>query len=791
MGRLHERGNAGVIPIVLILAVIVGVLGTLLLLERRADQVRSVQGSLADAATIGQRLDSSISRWLSGEPDVDPPDGTSIATLGASATATFDALAVGANRDELLSVVTAYGAYEAVVSRATDLHRAGHEDAALALYTTLGVPAFDELSVLVERSADTLRSEAESAETFRSIGLLASFALVVFAVALIALRSRRQRRGLVAAGNHEAETQARRFISLMEGSSDLVTVLDRDARVTFQSASIRNVLGWSVSDVFGHDFREFLHPQDVQGFDALLARTEAQPGLRQVLEWRLRRADGGRLTMEAIVVPRFEDPDIQGILVNLRDISERIALEGTMHHRAFHDPLTGLANRTLFEDRLEHALDRGARNGLTVCVLLADLDDFKDINNTLGHASGDEALILVADRLASCVRTEDTLARVGGDAFAILVEETEANEGAVVAERIVSALSESIPLEGGEFFVHASIGIARGSRVSGSLSILSRGGASHLLVEADLAMQEAKLQARGRFSFYSSAMELGIVERMSMKSDLERGLAREEFVLHYQPIVSMASGAVRGAEALLRWQHPQRGLVSPLEFIPLAERTGMIIELGRWVLRAACARAVTWPHSVDGEPAPYVSVNVVGPQLQQPSFVDEVLEVLERSGLEASRLVLEMTESTLMADSDRNLEKIRYLQDAGVSLAIDDFGTGYSSLSYLRRFSMDILKIDRLFVERLGHDPMDSALVASMVGLGVNLGMKVIAEGIELREQLEDLRSLRCDLGQGFLFSKPVVAEAFEAMLTPKAVMLIPEALMLVPEATTAVAWPL
>ena len=604
---------------------------------------------------------------------------------------------------------------------------------------------------------------------------LAFFALGVFGVALIALRSRRQCRGLVAMGNDEAEDQARRFISLMEGSSDLVTVLDGDARVTFQSASIANVLGWSVSDVVGHDFREFLHPQDVEGLEELLAQAEGEPGLRQLLEWRLRKADGGHLTMEAIVVSRFEDPDIQGILVNLRDIHERIALEGTMHHRAFHDSLTGLANRTLFEDHLEHALDRGARNGLTACVLLADLDDFKDINNSLGHASGDQALILVAHRLASCVRTGDTLARVGGDAFAILVEETEAHEGTLVAERIVSALSESIPLEGGEFFVHASIGIARGSRVSGSLSILSRGGASHLLVEADLAMQEAKLQARGRFSFYSSAMEVGIVERMSMKSDLERGLARKEFVLHYQPIVSIGTGAVRGAEALLRWQHPQRGLLPPHEFIPLAERTGMIIELGRWVLRAACERAEAWPNPVEGGPAPYVSVNVVGPQLQQPSFVDEVIEILENSGLEASRLVLEMTESTLMADSDRNLEKIRHLQDSGVRLAIDDFGTGFSSLSYLRRFGMDILKIDKLFVDQLGHDPKDSALVAAMLGLGASLGMKVIAEGIELHEQLEDLRSLHCDLGQGYLFSKPLVAEAFEDMLILEPVMLIPE----------------
>ena len=533
--------------------------------------------------------------------DISEGDTTTFAALQERVSGAFGALAGGPAGTEVAPVLASYRAYQAALARAVGLRMAGHTEVALALYTSEATPGFTDLSNQVLAAADTFRSRVESAERLREIGSLLTLLLGALMLVFAARRNQRHRRELVAMQTREAAVvEARRFVSLMEGSSDLVTVFDRDARVTFQSASIGNVLGWSVRDVVGHDFREFLHPEDVEEFDELLARAEAQPGLRQLVEWRLREADGGLLSVEAMLASRFEDPDIQGMLVNVRDISERVVLEDAMRHRAFHDSLTSLANRTLFEDRLEHALERSARNGGIVCVLLADLDDFKDINDTLGHASGDQALLQVAQRLTACVRTEDTLARVGGDAFAILVEETDGHEGALVAERVVSALSESIALDGGEFFVHASIGVATGSRAGEGQNDPHPTGVGQMLVEADLAMHEAKLQTRGRFRFYTPAMQEGIVERMSMRSDLERGLSRGEFVLHYQPIVSIASGAVVGAEALVRWEHPQRGLVPPLAFIPLAERTGMIIELGRWVLRTACTEAAGWHEPVDG-----------------------------------------------------------------------------------------------------------------------------------------------------------------------------------------------
>jgi diguanylate cyclase (GGDEF)-like protein len=468
------------------------------------------------------------------------------------------------------------------------------------------------------------------------------------------------------------------------------------------------------------------------------------------------------LRTEAIINEKFDDPEIRGFLVSVRDLSERVGLEEALLHQAFHDPLTKLANRTLFEDRLAHAFERTVRSGRSLCLLLADLDDFKDINDTRGHAFGDQVLIQTAARFASVLRPEDTVARLGGDEFAILIDEADDDGGLRVAERIMAALDETISIDGIEMFVRASIGIVTGSAAGGT-RLQDERLEGQLLVDADLAMYEAKRHGRGQFRFYAPAMQEGVRERLNMRSDLERGLSRGEFFLHYQPIFSIKTKAILGAEALVRWQHPERGAVPPLEFIPIAEQTGLILELGRWVLREACREAASWP--AGNGPAPYVSVNVTGGQLKQQSFIQDVKEALTDARLEPGRLVIEMTESSLIEDADDSVLRLERLHELGVILAIDDFGTGYSSLSYLRRFKMDILKIDKAFVDELGHDEKRSALVAAMVGMGSSLGMKVIAEGIEKPSQLEDLRDLHCDLGQGYLIAKPLPPEALAALL--------------------------
>jgi diguanylate cyclase (GGDEF)-like protein len=520
-----------------------------------------------------------------------------------------------------------------------------------------------------------------------------------------------------------------------------------------------------VEEVLGHDIREFLDDGQANNVFAFLEQAELIPDARRSIDLQMRRSDGGMLSVEAVVIGRFDDPDIDGCLLNIRDQSERLVLEEALRHQAFHDPLTALPNRALFEDRLSHAFERTARGGHSLCLLLADLDDFKDINDTYGHALGDAVLVEVAERLMHAVRTEDSVARLGGDEFAVLIDEmTSEHDGARAAERIIEALAEPVVVGDVEVFAHASIGIAFASAAGGGIETTKQ-LIGQLLIDADLAMYEAKRQGRRGFRFYASSMQKGIKEWMAMRSELERGLSRGEFVLHFQPIVEIETGAIVGAEALIRWMHPERGLVPPLEFIPLAEQTGLIIDIGRWVLAQACTEAAGWAPSEVGGSTPYVTVNVAAPQLQQPGFVQDVRDVLRDTGLPPSRLVVEVTESALIEDTEGNVLKLEQLRDIGVRLAIDDFGTGYSSLSYLRQFNLDILKIDKSFIDALGRESKGSALVAAMVAMGTSLSMEVVAEGIEDSGQLRDLRTLHCDLGQGYLFAKPVPAADLAALL--------------------------
>ena len=497
-----------------------------------------------------------------------------------------------------------------------------------------------------------------------------------------------------------------------------------------------------MDDVVGHNIREFLDSADADNVFAVLEQAEFSPDSQRSVDFRMRRSDGGTVSVEAVVVGRFDDPDIAGCLLSIRDQSERLVLEEALRHQAFHDPLTSLPNRALFEDRLAHAFERTARGGHSLCLLLADLDDFKDINDTYGHALGDAVLIEVAERLRNAVRLEDTISRLGGDEFADLIEEMKTeDDGSRAAERIIEALAEPVVVGEVEVFAHASIGIASGSAAGGGGETPEQ-LTGQLLIDADLAMYEAKRQGRRGFQFYASSMQTGIKERMVMRSDLERGLSRGEFLLHYQPIVSIQTGIVVGAEALVRWQHPERGLVPPMEFIPLAEQTGLIVDIGRWVLSEACREAAGWEVGSRAS-APYVSVNVAGSELQLPGFVQGVRDVLSDMGLSPAQLVLEVTESALIEDSEGNVLKLEQLREIGIRLAIDDFGTGYSSLSYLRQFNLDILKIDKSFIDALGTDSKGSALVSAMVAIGTSLSMEVIAEGIEDQGQLRSI-SGRC-----------------------------------------------
>ena len=441
------------------------------------------------------------------------------------------------------------------------------------------------------------------------------------------------------------------------------------------------------------------------------------------------------------IVTLLENRDLTSHLEQtVAELQER---EGQLQFQAFHDPLTLLANRALFRDRLDHALEQ--RRDEPVSVLFVDLDDFKTVNDSLGHDAGDRLLASVAERLRACVRVGDTVARIGGDEFAILVErDDQATEGPAIAQRVLSALDVPFSLAGRDLRVSASLGLASGQYRSGESA----------LQDADLAMYAAKANGKARVELFEHRMRTSAVDRLELGADLQAAVEAGEIVVHLQPIVDLATLTVEGHEALVRWQHPERGLLGPGAFLALAEETGAIVPMGWWILEQACESAMRWP---DGE----VAVNLAARQLLDPGAVTTVAAILARTGIEPRRVVLEITESVLL-DAEAIGHRLQQLRALGVLLAIDDFGTGYSSLSYLTRLPVDIVKIDRSFVERLGGPPGDEVLVRAVVDLARSLSLRSVGEGVETPAQLERLRSFGCDAAQGYLFGRPQAEPVFE-----------------------------
>jgi diguanylate cyclase (GGDEF)-like protein len=467
----------------------------------------------------------------------------------------------------------------------------------------------------------------------------------------------------------------------------------------------------------------------------------------------------GSLGVASTQPSRMFVPRDQQVLLSLAEhaslaLNHARAVEATVHE-ALHDSLTGLPNRSLFLDRMRHALARAERGRAPVAVLFCDLDGFKTVNDSLGHRTGDRLLVSVAERLTECLRPADTIARLGGDEFAVLLEELrEPGDAARAAQRLLDSLRAPFELRGREFFISASIGIAAGT-----------GDAETLLRDADLAMYRAKSRGKGRYAVYEPSMHTAIVERLELEVDLKRALEREELAVVYQPIFSLTDGRVTGVEALVRWNHPTRGVVMPESFVPLAEESGLIGELGRWVLRKACHQGALWRAKYPGHPGLGIGVNVSGAQLREPGLVQEVAAALGESQLDATGLTLEITETALMESFDNAIEQIDALNELGVDLAIDDFGTGYSSLRYLRRLPLDVMKIEKSFVGGIGGPAEEAELLRAIIDLAGIFGLRVVAEGIERPEQRERLLELGCELGQGHLLSEPLDAAEADALL--------------------------
>jgi len=551
------------------------------------------------------------------------------------------------------------------------------------------------------------------------------------------------------------ESEAR-FRSLVQNSSDVITVTDTAGYITYQSPAVYAILGYESDQLVGRRLEELLHREDVdQVATACRALVEGEGRDQARLEFRWAHRDGTWIDVEATVGNSIDDPSVQGLVFNTRDVSERKELESQLTHQAFHDPLTDLANRSLFRDRVEHTLALRRSLEEPVSVLFLDVDNFKTVNDSLGHSAGDELLLQVADRIRSCLRDGDTGARLGGDEFAILLE--TGGDPPAVADRLLDAFKAPYRVAGKELTATVSIGISR--------STLNGDGADELLRNADAAMYAAKARGKGFYEFFEQDMHTTAMRRLDLEGDLRRAIHRKEFRVHYQPIVGLASGRITGFEALVRWAHPSRGLLSPADFIGMAEETGMIVPVGRWVLREACRQAKIWQSDWPSDPPLTISVNLSAEQLDAADLVRDVKAALRQSGLAPESLVLEITESVLMRNTDKAIARLEKLKALGVRLAIDDFGTGYSSLSYLQNLPCDSLKVPKPFLDGLGDGGQATSLVRGIVELGRTLGLTVVAEGVEQQSQWECLEELSCDLVQGYYFARPQSAERIAALL--------------------------
>ena len=542
------------------------------------------------------------------------------------------------------------------------------------------------------------------------------------------------------------ETEAR-FRSLVQHSSDVFAILDPLGIIRYVSPAAERVFGQSGERMVNHTLAELIHEADRGLYEAHFSASLMGGTQLSHIGCRMIRVNGEYMRTETVATNLLADANVKGIVLTIRDVTERVTLEEHLRHQALHDPLTGLGNRALFQDRVAHGLARAERTNDEVAVIFLDLDNFKEINDSLGHAAGDAVLVQTANRLRTCLRDSDTAARFGGDEFAILLEQVR-GEGEVmdVAARITAALGRPLQVEGKDVDLCASIGIARAQ---------PQQSADEVLRNADVAMYHAKARGKSCAVLYEGGMHAAVLDRIEMQADLRKAIERHELALVYQPIVELSTQQIIGAEALVRWHHPYRGLVSPADFIPLAEEAGSIVEIGAWVLQTAALEAHRWPVPPGQKPVS-ITVNLSARQMVDGNFVDVLRETLETTQLDPQRLVLELTESMLVGRSSDTMALLHRIRALGVRLAIDDFGTGYSSLGYLSQYPLDVLKIDRSFVTGMDKGPNGRALASAVVALGRSLKLKVVAEGIERAEQERDLLNLGCDYGQGYLYSKPI-----------------------------------
>jgi diguanylate cyclase (GGDEF)-like protein/PAS domain S-box-containing protein len=655
----------------------------------------------------------------------------------------------GASADDVSTITRCYEASRAAIVTVTDA--LAKRNIAKASY--IDSTKLAQCLVTLNSTSLAITSSMErNADVAYGIALIGSGIIIAITMPILVIlfrrfESRRHESLLLANERRSLRQNEARFHSLVANATDIILILDRFGLIQYASPATDKVLGIPSASLTGTRVYTIIHHDDVSHARNIMDQSAGSPSVNVTAEMRLLHQNGSWRHAEIVLINQLGQPEVGGIIATMRDITERKEFEEQLTHHAFHDSLTGLPNRALFLDRLSLGLSRTARHEHAVGVMFIDLDNFKVVNDSLGHQAGDRMLLEVADRIKSCLRPDDTLARLGGDEFTVLLENASGTIPQMVAERIVRVLEEPIYVEGQACFTSASIGIA----LSGNSDDIPQ----FLLRDADTAMYEAKTSGKGRYSIFHRSMSAKAAERLEFEGELRKAVDRNEVVVFYQPIVSMLDERIVGLESLMRWKHPIRGMLPPGKFIPIAEETGTIISLGQFVLVEACRQLREWQEMFPSDPRLKMSINLSPRQFQHPEIVDDVRTAIRRFGLNPADIKLEITESVTFADTENTVRKLEQLKQIGVQLAIDDFCTGYSSMSYLKSFPIDTIKIDRSFVSRLGDEVEDDAIVKAIITLAKTMRLDITGEGIETHEQMRRLQALGCDHGQGYLFSKP------------------------------------
>ncbi len=754
---VSAAGLLGMLPVAF------GIGSVIIQIQHQSDGRRQAQIGL-------MRLDKEVSLLRdmeyrsSADPSIIHTDGSRLVSINQSIQDCLEALPDGQGGEAIAPVRRALRDYQTAVHDEFALYEAGQTRAARQAHDTRVSPGADALADAMRAADEHNGQEAVRANQMADGGTLGVLLLAALLVFIFMRRSEaaRRREATLAMQQQTLKRSEERFGALVRNASDVIAILTPDGVVRYLSPTAERLWGISPASLEGEVFAPLGHPEEAERLAAHRMQSLQAPAASLSTELRLRHADGAWHTFETVWTFLPTEPGVEGILLTCRDVSERKAFEAQLSHQAFHDALTRLPNRALFQERLGHALARSRRLGSVLAVLFLDLDNFKIVNDSLGHEAGDSLLLTVAERLSACVRPGDTVARLGGDEFTVLLEDLDDTAQALgLAERISATLSVPLLVSGREVFTTASLGIACES----GASLDAARTPDDLVRDADTAMYRAKTEGKSRAVVFDARMNAQAVNRLELEMDLRRALEKEEFRVFYQPIVTLETRRVGEVEALVRWEHPVRGLVPPGDFIPLAEETGLIVPLGLWVLREACIQVRAWQEaSRSGRPL-RLSVNVSGRQLQQPDLVSQVAEILEDTGLAPACLKLEITESVMMLDADDTIPRLHALRALGVCLAVDDFGTGYSSMAYLSSLPIDTLKIDRSFVAKMGRSEDDAAIVRAIVTLAKTLNLQITCEGIETPAQLAQLCSLDCDQGQGYHFSRPLPAVDCAALL--------------------------